>query len=378
MADRFYARQVWAGTVLLGFAAIGLLASLFIPKVAVADPNVKSPGTPSVNWARASTRSAVTVPCCYRCSAVLTFILATLLQFNTVIYGTRLLGLSEGKAAMLLGILAVAVGLGSLVAEYLSNNTIEYGLVPIGTVGVTIAVASLAWTTLDARSLAIRLADSWIFRRPLHRSAGRVNAASPGPRSSWRSHRRHQSPRVLFCFCRSRALLRINADLPPRPARFSVVSGTTLAATSLRTEPPARVVHALLPVGDDALCLSHPRHRPDNIPERGPRIAGISNHMSFVDTLLLIASTDRVIRFVIFRDIYDHPFVKPIAKMMGAFLSRRSRARREVIQSLQQASDAPVKATSSASLPKDRSPVSDTSSPSAAGTSASPKVPLPP
>jgi len=40
------------------------------------------------------------------------------------------------------------------------------------------------------------------------------------------------------------------------------------------------------------------------------------NHMSFVDVLLLLASADRPIRFLMFQDIYDLPLMKPFARMM--------------------------------------------------------------
>ncbi len=43
-----------------------------------------------------------------------------------------------------------------------------------------------------------------------------------------------------------------------------------------------------------------------NIPARGGALF-VSNHMSWVDALLLLASTDRPIRFLMFKDIYEHP-----------------------------------------------------------------------
>jgi len=51
----------------------------------------------------------------------------------------------------------------------------------------------------------------------------------------------------------------------------------------------------------------------DNIPESGGALF-VSNHMSLVDALLLLASTDRHIRFLMFKDIYDQPHIKPFAK----------------------------------------------------------------
>ena len=66
----------------------------------------------------------------------------------------------------------------------------------------------------------------------------------------------------------------------------------------------------------------------------------VVNHMSFVDALLLIASTDRPIRFLIFKGIYDMPFVKPFAKMMKAIPISSEQRPREMIRSLRDASDA--------------------------------------
>src|SRR5262249_36115417 len=46
----------------------------------------------------------------------------------------------------------------------------------------------------------------------------------------------------------------------------------------------------------------------DNVPEKGGALF-VSNHMSFVDVLLLLASTDRPIRFLMFQGIYDRPII---------------------------------------------------------------------
>ncbi len=341
IAERFYQRQVWAGEVLLGFAAIGLIASLFIPKVPSADRARTFPWNPIRELrerAREIRRDRALLLSVFGCAYF--YFLATLLQFNTVIYGTRLLGLTEGKAALLLGALAVSVGVGSLFAGYLSNNTIEYGLVPLGAIGVTIAVDSLAWTALDARSLAIRLAVlgffAGVFILPL--SALTQHRPNPSHRGAIIGATNLLSFLAVFLGAALYYVLAIVAHVGPRG--IFVISGLlTLAAT----------IYALilLPESFMRFCLwvfSHTAYRirvigRDNIPDRGPALL-VSNHMSFVDTLLLIASTDRVIRFVIFRDIYDHPFIKPIAKMMGAIpISSKARPR-EVIQSLQKASDA--------------------------------------
>ena len=77
----------------------------------------------------------------------------------------------------------------------------------------------------------------------------------------------------------------------------------------------------------------------DNFPEKGGALL-VCNHMSFVDAALLVAATDRPIRFIMHRDIYDHPVVKPFAKMVRAIPLSSEQHPRELLQSLHVASDA--------------------------------------
>ena len=60
------------------------------------------------------------------------------------------------------------------------------------------------------------------------------------------------------------------------------------------------------------------RHRSEgreNIPARGGALL-TPNHSSWIDAILLIATTDRPIRFLMFKGIYDHPLIKPFAKIL--------------------------------------------------------------
>ena len=77
----------------------------------------------------------------------------------------------------------------------------------------------------------------------------------------------------------------------------------------------------------------------ENIPETGGALF-VSNHMSFVDALLLIASTDRPIRFLIFKGIYDLPYVKPFAKIIRAIPISSEQRPREMLHSLREATSA--------------------------------------
>ena len=64
------------------------------------------------------------------------------------------------------------------------------------------------------------------------------------------------------------------------------------------------------------------------------------NHASWVDAVLLIAATDRPIRFLMFKGVYDHPLVKPFAKMLNVIPIASDQGPREMIHSLREASEA--------------------------------------
>jgi len=90
--------------------------------------------------------------------------------------------------------------------------------------------------------------------------------------------------------------------------------------------------------------LTHAFYRIDvlgaeNLPETGGALL-VSNHLSLIDALLLLAATHRPIRFLLFEEIYQMPLVKPWA-ILGAAIPLSSAQRpREMIRSLRTASDA--------------------------------------
>ena len=77
----------------------------------------------------------------------------------------------------------------------------------------------------------------------------------------------------------------------------------------------------------------------ENVPEKGGALF-VSNHTSFVDVLLLMAATDRPIRFLMIQSMYDMPLLKPFARMMRAIPVSSEMRPREMIRSLRTASDA--------------------------------------
>jgi acyl-[acyl-carrier-protein]-phospholipid O-acyltransferase/long-chain-fatty-acid--[acyl-carrier-protein] ligase len=77
----------------------------------------------------------------------------------------------------------------------------------------------------------------------------------------------------------------------------------------------------------------------ENVPVRGGALL-TPNHVSMADAVLLIASIDRPIRFLMFRGSYEHPLVKPFAKIMGVIPIASDQGPREMLHSLRLATEA--------------------------------------
>ena len=90
----------------------------------------------------------------------------------------------------------------------------------------------------------------------------------------------------------------------------------------------------------------------ENIPAKGGALF-VCNHLSLADAALLQAAVHRPVRFIMLKAMYDKPFIGWWAKTTGAIPISSELRPREMIKSLQAASDAIKK--SSASLRKVRS-----------------------
>src|ERR1700694_4067484 len=77
----------------------------------------------------------------------------------------------------------------------------------------------------------------------------------------------------------------------------------------------------------------------ETVPARGGALL-TPNHVSMADAVLLIASLDRPIRFLMFKGSYEHPLVKPFEKMLRVIPIASDQGPREMIHSLREATQA--------------------------------------
>ena len=77
----------------------------------------------------------------------------------------------------------------------------------------------------------------------------------------------------------------------------------------------------------------------ENVPARGGALLA-PNHVSWADAVFLIASLDRPLRFLMFKGAYEHPLVKPFAKILGVIPIASDQGPREMIHALRRATEA--------------------------------------
>jgi acyl-[acyl-carrier-protein]-phospholipid O-acyltransferase / long-chain-fatty-acid--[acyl-carrier-protein] ligase len=139
LAFHFAANPGRAGLVLLAATFCGLATSYGITRVPAANPAARLRVNPLGDlWVQVRRMREDKLLGWAVVGNTYLWSLAALLQFVIVIYGHDVLKVDETQTSYLQAAVAIGIGIGSLVAGYLSGPKIEYGLVPLGAAGMTI------------------------------------------------------------------------------------------------------------------------------------------------------------------------------------------------------------------------------------------------
>jgi acyl-[acyl-carrier-protein]-phospholipid O-acyltransferase/long-chain-fatty-acid--[acyl-carrier-protein] ligase len=241
---------------------------------------------------------------------------AAFCQLNLLPYGMRYLGLSEAQSGYLFVAAAVGIGAGSLLAGRLSGRTVEFGVVPLGAAGLTIASFALhavppqlplvlAFVVLFGISAGLFIVplQAFIQLRSPAEHRGAVLAASSF--LSW-----------VGALLASGLLWLLSGPMGVSPGgAFTVLAATTLLLSLLTLIVLPDFLLRFL-----ALAAMRFFYRLDivgeqQVPADGPALL-VANHVSWLDALLLIATQQRRIRFVMEREIYNTPLLKQLCNLM--------------------------------------------------------------
>jgi 1-acyl-sn-glycerol-3-phosphate acyltransferase len=326
---------VLAGALGIAIAVAGWLFSLRIPHTPAVAPDL------SINW-NPFTETAKSLRFAYGNRVVWLSMLgiswfwlygATFLtQFPN--FTKDVLGGDEHVATLLLALFSVGIGVGSLLCERMSGRKVELGLVPFGSIGLSLFAVDL-W--LASRALHPEaLAGVQVFlREPAHwRVAadlvliglfGGFYIVPLYALIQERSEPSHRS-RIIAANNILNALFMVAAAgiaLGLLAAGLSIPQ--LFLATGLMNAVVALYIYGLVPeflMRFLAWLLIHTFYRVDKeglerIPGTGPCVV-VCNHVSYVDAVVIAGCVRRPIRFVMDHKIFAIPVLSFIFRTMQA------------------------------------------------------------
>jgi hypothetical protein len=240
--------------------------------------------------------------------------------------GHDVLGGDEHVVTLLLTLFSVGVGVGCLLCERLSGGVIELGLVPFGAIGLTLFGLDLAWSTSAAAGPpgALEVAGFLASWRHWRVAADLLLVGAFGgffivpllAFVQYRSDPRHLS-RVIAANNVVSALFMVVAALAGVglrkaglgiPAVFAVAAVVNAGvAYRVFTVVPEFLMRFVIWMLVHTVYRMTPRGL-EHIPAEGPAVL-VSNHVSFVDALVIAAASRRPIRFVMDHGIFKIPIL---------------------------------------------------------------------
>jgi 1-acyl-sn-glycerol-3-phosphate acyltransferase len=240
-------------------------------------------------------------------------------------YAKDVLGGAETSVTLLLGTFTLGIGIGSLLCERLSAKHVEIGLVPFGSIGLTVFGLDLAFaspSTLPSSPLAILplllapgtmhvLFDLFavglfggFFIVPLYALVQLRSSAAHRARIIAANNIMN----ALFMVVGAVAAAGLLSSGLSIPALFGVAAVCNAAV--------AVFIYGLVPeflLRFIVWLLVHSVYRlekkdVERIPEEGPALI-VCNHVSFVDALIIMAACRRPIRFVMDHHIFRWPIL---------------------------------------------------------------------
>ncbi len=318
LVARLRDRPATAAMLLAGAAAIGFLASLLIGRTEPARPDAKLSLDP-VSSTIANLRHLAALPNVHLATYAAAFFwfIGAVFQMNLLVYGMRLMGLTEVACGRFQVVLALGIGAGSFIAGRLSRGQVELGLVPLGALGLVLFGADLGFAAQSPTRVVVDLLlaglSAGLYAVPLQ--------AYIQQRSPVEERGRVAATGNFLCFAAilvaTAALGALDTKFHLNPAQVFLVTAAMSAVVAyelLRRLPDFFLRLMFLPL---TRCLYDIRAvGQENVPLEGPVLL-VSNHVSFVDAILVAMANQRLIRFLMLRAYYEMPGVGWFFQAMG-------------------------------------------------------------
>jgi 1-acyl-sn-glycerol-3-phosphate acyltransferase len=325
----------WVGALILIIGILGFLASLAIPKAPAAAASLAFDWNPfretwsNLKFARQNRSvflSLLGISWFWFYGAMF------LSQFPN--YSKVVLGGNEHVVTLLLALFSVGVAAGSLLCERLSGHKVEIGLVPFGSLGLSVFAVDLFFATPGSVSHIAFGAGQFLMQSGAWRIAldlfligmfGGFYIVPLYALIQTRCPPSHRSRVIAANNILNALFMVVAAGLAVMALKAGMTIPQLLLLTGALNVAVALYIYALVPefllrFVDWMLVHSIYRlktHGVENIPEDGPALL-VCNHQSLADALVVTAACRRPIRFVMYYAIFNVPVLRFIFRSMKA------------------------------------------------------------
>jgi len=316
----------YVSAAVLTIAVAGYLTSRAIPGAPPAAPELRVNWNPlTETWANLKfTRTNRTVFLSVLGISWFWFYGATFLaQFPN--YSKDVLGGDEHVVTLLLTTFSIGVGVGSLLCERLSGRKVEIGLVPFGSIGLTLFALDLYFASPTVVATGVVGAGEFLAQPGHWRIV--ADLALIGMFGGFyivplyaliqsRAERSHQSRVIAGNNILNALFMVVSAGMAIALLHLGFTIPQIFLATALLNAVVAVYIYTLVPeflMRFLVWLLIHSIYRLEktgieNIPEEGSAVL-VCNHVSFVDALIIAAACRRPIRFVMDHNIFRVPLL---------------------------------------------------------------------
>jgi 1-acyl-sn-glycerol-3-phosphate acyltransferase len=319
-----------APVAVIALAVLGYFAARQIPSAPPADPSLK------MNWNLFSEtldilRSAREVRSVWMSVLGISWFwfLGAAYTTQLKVYVDDYLHGTEGLYALLLATFSIGIGLGSFLCEKFSGRRVELGLVPIGSIGLSLFGIDLFFSYqgmagMDQVDIAALLAEPAGIRVMIDLLGigvfGGFYIVPLFAIVQSRSNPQHLSRIIaannilnalLMVLSAATAIVLVGVLELTIPQFFLILAlANVVVACFIYTLVPEFVIRLIIWLLTRTLYRVKLRGL-EHIPHDGPCVL-VCNHVSYVDALLLAGAIRRPVRFVMFKPIYDLPVLNYI------------------------------------------------------------------
>jgi len=255
-------------------------------------------------------------------------------QQNIILYAREVLGWEWESAGFLFPLVALGIGWGAVTCGRASGRNIEIGLVPLGALGLTVSCVLLSVATsfpFVCILLVVLGVSAGFFIVPLN-----AFIQYRAPREQLGEILAVNSILSFLGVAISAGAIALLSALPgfTSSTGFLVAGlltlGLTVAVLKLLPDFFVRLIGVLI----TRFCYRIRAFGLENVPMGGPALL-IPNHVTWVDAVIIMATQQRRIRFLMYRPSYENRWFKPLYDLMQIIPIASADSPRQMLRSLE-------------------------------------------